>query len=228
MTMGDDDQAEDDELVSADEDGGAEELTEQELADIAEDEAASSSSSDDEPVSGNEDDIDDDALLGLDLDALVAGAQAAGGPAAPAAAGAGAGGGAAAPRAPRRTVSVANEDFLAKNLVALHFDCEHTGFHVCQISAEAYNMNTLEWVGEPVNLYIKPPEHRWNPMVTQVHGLSATHSKIRDAPPLSEQWPKFVAWWESTIGVGTAAGADTSEATKPTTTPNDIMQLGEG
>lgn len=95
-----------------------------------------------------------------------------------------------AARAASKTVSAADAYFQAKNLFFLHFDCEHTSTHLCQISAVCYSQETLEQVGVAFDEYVKPPVHRWNAEATTIHGLSAAHSRIVVAEPLSLMWPR--------------------------------------
>ena len=90
-----------------------------------------------------------------------------------------------AARATSKTVSAADAYFQAKNLFFLHFDCEHTSTHLCQISAVCYSQETLEQVGVAFDEYVKPPVHRWNAEATTIHGLSTAHSRIVVAEPLS-------------------------------------------
>jgi hypothetical protein len=97
---------------------------------------------------------------------------------------------AVAARATSKTVSAADAYFQAKNLFFLHFDCEHTSTHLCQISAVCYSQETLEQVGVAFDEYVKPPVHRWNAEATTIHGLSAAHSRIVVAEPLSLMWPR--------------------------------------
>ena len=95
-----------------------------------------------------------------------------------------------AARAASKTVSAADAEFQAKNLFFLHFDCEHTSTHLCQISAVCYSQETLEQVGVAFDEYVKPPVHRWNAEATTIHGLSTAHSRIVVAEPLSVMWPR--------------------------------------
>ncbi len=176
-------------VLSGDEDDGE---SDEELE--MPDDPSSSSDSGEEPDADQG--VDDEALMGVDLDGIVAMATAASVAHPP-----------VAVRPPPKRVSTADAEFQAKSLYFLHFDCEHTGTHVCQLSGVVYAQDTLRQVGEPFNSYVKPPVHRWNESATAVHGLSVAHARIATAEPLSVVWPLFCSWWERTIGVGTAAAS---------------------
>ena len=61
------------------------------------------------------------------------------------------------------TVSAADAEFRAKNLVLIHLDLEHNGYHIIQLSAIAVDPETRQSIGSEFNMYIKPPDScPWN------------------------------------------------------------------
>ena len=105
-------------VLSGDEDDGE---SDEELE--MPDDPSSSSDSGEEPEADQG--VDDEALMGVDLDGIVAMATAASVAHPP-----------VAVRPPPKRVSTADAEFQAKSLYFLHFDCEHTGTHVCQVQCQ--------------------------------------------------------------------------------------------
>ena len=118
---------------------------------------------------------------------------------------------AAPARAPRTTVSAADADYRAGNLVCLHVDIEHNGHAILQISGVAREKLPDGSFGPrpgcpgagQFNRYIKPPPGcPWGETQSKVHGLSASSPEIKNADALDVVWKDFVEWCEGAIGVG--------------------------
>jgi len=60
----------------------------------------------------------------------------------------------------RQVYSIAHTDMLAGKVVYIHVDLEHTGVHVCQLSAVITDANGTN-LGT-FDEYVRPPAHEWN------------------------------------------------------------------
>jgi hypothetical protein len=95
-----------------------------------------------------------------------------------------------APRVPRRTHSVAHEEFEAKNIVLFNVDLE-TGGDSCgpvQISVAAYDPHGMKNLAE-FDSYVKPAKGaQWSQATINVHGILPSQQRIKDASELEEVW----------------------------------------
>jgi DNA polymerase III alpha subunit (gram-positive type) len=102
-----------------------------------------------------------------------------------------------APRAPRRTHSVAHADFESKKIILFNVDLE-TGGDSCgpvQISVAAYNPHEKRSLSE-FDAYIRPAKGAlWSQATINVHGIQPTQQRIKEADELEEVWQKLLEYF---------------------------------
>jgi hypothetical protein len=105
---------------------------------------------------------------------------------------------------PRRTFSIAHDDFLSERIIIFHVDLEHSGKEagIVQLSVVAYNPSQGEYCGE-FNEYIQPPKNaKWDERAMQAHGIRPNQERIMNADSLIDVWPRFVSFVESRLDNG--------------------------
>jgi len=105
----------------------------------------------------------------------------------------------------RQVYSIAHTDMLAGKVVYIHVDLEHTGVHVCQLSAVITDANGTN-LGT-FDEYVRPPAHEWNTTGCEMsHGYKSSDAFIKDADPIEQVWPRFTAKIESYLDNGNKVG----------------------
>jgi hypothetical protein len=107
-------------------------------------------------------------------------------------------------KAPRRTHSVAHEDFGAKNIVLFNVDLE-TGGNLCgpvQISVAAFDPHNKISLVE-FDSYVKPAfGAKWNQFTINVHGIEPSQQRIKDARQIEAVWHDLLEYFHRLLEGG--------------------------
>jgi hypothetical protein len=113
------------------------------------------------------------------------------------------------PTNPKRTNSIAHDDWVGHCSVILHVDLEHGGDKECgviQLSAVAYEPKENKAVGK-FDDYIKPPANAvWSNHASEVHGIYPTNHRIASAMGLVDIWKQFVMFIKGHLDHGSKKG----------------------
>jgi hypothetical protein len=106
-------------------------------------------------------------------------------------------------KAPRRTHSVAHEDFVANNVVLFNVDLE-TGGNDCgpvQISVAAYDPRNKISLDE-FDSHVKPANGaEWSQHTINVHGIEPSQQRIKDASQIEDVWHDLLEYFAVVIAV---------------------------
>lgn len=105
---------------------------------------------------------------------------------------------------PRRTHSVAHDDFVAETIVLFNVDLE-TGGNDCgpiQISVAAFDPQDKESL-EEFDSYVKPGNGAiWSQHTINVHGIEPSQQRIKDASPIEDVWHNLLEYFDRLLEGG--------------------------